>query len=95
MLEARSSATGRPSRVMQIASPCSTRSTTSPPWFRSSLIETLSIRSTVSPVIQRDPQRCPRWPRLVVIRARCRAGKRWARSRRIQGPGSARRARGR
>ncbi len=46
----RSSATGVPSRVMTMRSPCSTRRRTSPPLFRSSRTVTFSTPASVSPV---------------------------------------------
>lgn len=47
----RSSATGLPFRVTVRRSPRATRSTTSPPWFLSSRIDTSGIGSSVSRVI--------------------------------------------
>lgn len=46
----RSSATGAPSRVTTMRSPCSTRRRTSPPLFRRSRTVTVSMRASVSPV---------------------------------------------
>ena len=53
-LRGRSSATGLPSRVIVICSPRATRSTTSPPWLRSSRIVTSVMLSSVSRVIQAE-----------------------------------------
>ncbi|CAN5764161.1 hypothetical protein BH10ACT9_BH10ACT9_02580 [soil metagenome] len=46
----RSSATGAPSRVTTMRSPCSTRRRTSPPLFRRSRTVTVSMGASVSPV---------------------------------------------
>jgi hypothetical protein len=48
---ARNSATGIPERVIVMRSPHAARSTTSPPWLRSSLMLTLAMLTTVSRVI--------------------------------------------
>jgi len=51
----RSSATGRPALVMVTCSPAATRSTTSPPWLRSSRMDTSLMSHNVSFMRQRAP----------------------------------------